>query len=63
MCPDRPVSALMSSSAPFGILWGADLQLLVHEDMARSFNAYPQTWGLPHPDSNIDHRRVPNLET
>ena len=43
--------------------WGADLQRLVHEDMARSFNAYPQTWGLPHPDSNIDHRRVPNLET
>ncbi len=38
-----------------------DLQRLVHEDMTRSFNAYPQNWGLKKPDSNIDHRRVPNL--
>lgn len=38
-----------------------DLQQLVHEDMKRSFNAYPQNWGLKKPDSNIDHRRVPNL--
>jgi uncharacterized protein YijF (DUF1287 family) len=43
--------------------WGVDLQRLVHEDMARAFHAYPQRWGLPAPDSNIDHRRVPNLET
>lgn len=45
--------------------WGADLQQLVHEDMARAFAAYPsrRVWGLPHPDSNIDHRRVLNLET
>jgi uncharacterized protein YijF (DUF1287 family) len=38
-----------------------DLQQLVHEDMRRSFNAYPKNWGLKQPDSNIDHRRVPNL--
>ena len=38
-----------------------DLQQLVHEDMARSFEKYPQQWGLRKPDTNIDHRRVPNL--
>lgn len=42
---------------------GVDLQRLVHEDMARAFRAYPRTWGLTRPDRNIDHRRVPNLET
>ncbi|MCF8504637.1 MAG: DUF1287 domain-containing protein [Caulobacter sp.] len=42
---------------------GLDLQRLVHEDMARAFAAYPKTWGLRRPDRNIDHRRVPNLET
>jgi hypothetical protein len=42
---------------------GVDLQAEVHEDMVRNFAAYPQSWGLPGPDSNIDHRRVPNLET
>ena len=40
-----------------------DLQRLVHEDMQRDFAAYPHTWGLAHPDANIDHRRVLNLET
>jgi uncharacterized protein len=40
-----------------------DLQKLVHEDMRRSFAAYPQNWGLKRPDANIDHRRVPNLST
>ncbi|MEW6757848.1 MAG: DUF1287 domain-containing protein [Acidobacteriota bacterium] len=40
---------------------GADLQRLVHEDMARAFSAYPNLWGLAGPDPNIDHRRVPNL--
>lgn len=40
-----------------------DLQKLVHEDMARAFSAYPNHWGLSRPDKNIDHRRVPNLET
>jgi uncharacterized protein YijF (DUF1287 family) len=42
---------------------GIDLQKLVHEDMAAHFSAYPHAWGLRGPDSNIDHRRVPNLET
>ncbi len=41
---------------------GVDLQRLVHEDMARAFEAYPKTWGLARPDRNIDHRRVPNLQ-
>jgi hypothetical protein len=40
-----------------------DLQRLVHEDMQRDFAAYPHTWTLTHPDANIDHRRVLNLET
>jgi uncharacterized protein YijF (DUF1287 family) len=43
--------------------WGADLQRLIHEDMGRAFSAYPHRWGLTAPDSNIDHRRVPNMET
>lgn len=40
-----------------------DLQQLVHEDMIENFSAYPNIWGLKRPDSNIDHRRVPNLMT
>jgi len=42
---------------------GVDLQKEVHEDMLQSFSAYPneRRWRLAHPDSNIDHRRVPNL--
>jgi len=31
--------------------------------MARAFDAYPHKWGLKQPDTNIDHRRVPNLMT
>jgi uncharacterized protein YijF (DUF1287 family) len=42
---------------------GIDLQRLVHEDMEASFSSYPPLWGLAQPDSNIDHRRVPNLQT
>ena len=42
---------------------GLDLQKLVHEDMKANFSAYPKLWGLKRPDKNIDHRRVPNLET
>ncbi|HQV03073.1 MULTISPECIES: DUF1287 domain-containing protein [unclassified Novosphingobium] len=42
--------------------FGIDLQRTVHEDMKRAFAAYPKRWGLRRPDSNIDHRRVPNLE-
>jgi uncharacterized protein YijF (DUF1287 family) len=40
---------------------GLDLQLLVNQDMSGSFDSYPRLWGLSKPDSNIDHRRVPNL--
>jgi uncharacterized protein len=43
--------------------FGIDLQREVHLDMARAFAAYPKRWGLARPDRNIDHRRVPNLET
>jgi uncharacterized protein len=42
---------------------GIDLQKEVHEDISANFSAYPnqRRWMLAHPDSNIDHRRVPNL--
>jgi uncharacterized protein len=42
---------------------GVDLQKEVHEDMAQNFNLYPRKWRwlTSGPDSNIDHRRVPNL--
>jgi len=40
-----------------------DLQKLVHEDMRANFSQYPTNWGLTRTDKNIDHRRVPNLET
>jgi len=42
---------------------GVDLQKEIHEDMSRHFAAYPNKWGAHKPDSNIDHRRVPNLMT
>lgn len=43
---------------------GIDLQKEVHEDMKVHFSLYPnqKRWGLKKPDTNIDHRRVPNLE-
>lgn len=41
---------------------GIDLQKEVHEDMISNFNKYPQIWNLKKTDTNIDHRRVPNLE-
>jgi uncharacterized protein YijF (DUF1287 family) len=43
---------------------GLDLQKLVHEDMEKSFDSYPsrRVWGEKGPDSNIDHRRVLNLQ-
>ena len=40
-----------------------DLQKEVNADMRRDFAAYPRRWGLKAPDPNIDHRRVPNLQT
>jgi uncharacterized protein YijF (DUF1287 family) len=42
---------------------GIDLQKDVHEDMVKEFRVYPRNWGRSSPDSNIDHRRVPNLIT
>ncbi len=54
VCSDVVIRALRSQSI--------DLQQAVHEDMREHFAAYPQTWGLRAPDSNIDHRRVPNLQ-
>lgn len=42
---------------------GVDLQPLLHEDMAAAFAAYPKLWKMTQPDANIDHRRVPNLQT
>jgi uncharacterized protein len=42
--------------------FGIDLQVLVHEDMAKHFQLYPRHWGMKGPDRNIDHRRVPNLQ-
>lgn len=54
VCSDVVIRALRAK--------GVDLQRLVHEDMRANFAVYPRLWGLSKPDSNIDHRRVPNLE-
>lgn len=56
VCTDVIVRALRKAR-------GLDLQKLVHEDMKKSFASYPKKWGLSRPDRNIDHRRVPNLQT
>jgi uncharacterized protein YijF (DUF1287 family) len=45
---------------------GVDLQKEVHEDMLAQRSAYPRKWttsdaNLKGTDTNIDHRRVPNL--
>lgn len=55
VCTDVVIRALR--------LLGLDLQQAVHEDMKAHFSAYPKLWGLKRPDKNIDHRRVPNLQT
>jgi uncharacterized protein len=59
--PDRGVCAdvVIRAYRNFGV----DLQVRVHRDMVRAFGRYPQRWGLARTDANIDHRRVPNLET
>ncbi|MFA9186558.1 DUF1287 domain-containing protein [Flavobacterium sp. FBOR7N2.3] len=43
---------------------GIDLQKEVHEDMKSHFSKYPnlKKWRMTKTDTNIDHRRVPNLE-
>ena len=55
VCSDEVIRAYR----PLGI----DLQKEVHDDIAANFSSYPNQsrWMLRHPDSNIDHRRVPNL--
>jgi uncharacterized protein len=58
---DRGVCSDVVVRAYRGI--GIDLQALVHEDMRANFKRYPARWGLSKPDTNIDHRRVPNLQT
>src|SRR5262252_2008784 len=42
---------------------GIDLHKEVHEDMEKNVSAYwrPRRWLARRPDTNIDHRRVPNL--
>lgn len=52
VCTDVVVRALRAN--------GLDLQQAIHEDMRAHFAGYPQSWGSSGPDSNIDHRRVPN---
>lgn len=61
--PSRGVCTDVIIRAYRGI--GVDLQQLVHEDMRAHFSAYPaqRYYGQKAPDSNIDHRRVPNLVT
>jgi len=55
VCTDVVVRALRNT--------GVDLQVLIHEDMTQAFHAYPNLWDLSRPDPNIDHRRVPNINT
>ena len=55
VCTDVAIRALRDQ--------GFDLQKLVHEDMKKHFSKYPKIWGLKRTDRNIDHRRVPNLQT
>ena len=57
VCSDVIVRALREAR-------GMDLQKLVHEDMASHFLMYPSMtrWLIFGTDSNIDHRRVLNLE-
>jgi uncharacterized protein len=55
VCADVIVRAFRSA--------GVDLQKEIHDDMSKHFSVYPDKWGARKPDSNIDHRRVPNLMT
>lgn len=56
VCTDVVIRALRDAH-------GVDLQALVNHDMKAAFTTYPKIWGLSRTDSNIDHRRVPNLQT
>jgi uncharacterized protein len=55
VCTDVIIRALRDAR-------GLDLQQEVHVDMAKNLLSYPKNWGAKQKlDSNIDHRRVPNL--
>ena len=56
VCTDVVIRALR-------VAYGIDLQAAVNRDMKADFAAYPKNWGLKTTDRNIDHRRVPNLQT
>ena len=58
VCTDVIVRALRTAR-------GIDLQRQVHEDLKAHWGSYPhqRRWGMSKPDTNIDHRRVPNLMT
>ena len=55
VCTDVVVRALRQQNI--------DLQQRIHDDMKTNFKKYPQKWGLKSTDKNIDHRRVPNIQT
>jgi uncharacterized protein len=56
VCTDVVVRALRESRQ-------YDLQLEINTDMRKHPGAYPKKWGVTNKpvDSNIDHRRVPNI--
>lgn len=56
VCTDVVIRALRDSH-------GYDLQQQLHLDIRSNFSHYPALWRLSRPDPNIDHRRVPNLQT
>jgi uncharacterized protein YijF (DUF1287 family) len=55
VCTDLIIRALRYAGV-------ADLQEAVHTDLLSNWSDYPmKRWGARKPDTNIDHRRVPNL--
>lgn len=56
VCTDVVIRALRKGQ-------NIDLQKAVYLDMKLNFSKYPKNWGLSKTDRNIDHRRVPNLQT
>ena len=62
VAPDRGVCTDVLIRA-LRVAHGIDLQAAVNRDMKANFAEYPANWGLKTTDRNIDHRRVPNLQT
>lgn len=57
VCTDVVIRALRAAR-------GYDLQARLNADIREaSGRAYPKIWGFARVDANIDHRRVPNLQT